>query len=545
MHNILTEPLIRISMPDGIRWATLPGVLTALMADEVEAFPALRPHQRHAWHAFLAQLGAMAMHRAGVSEPPTDATEWAGLIRGLTPEWPDDEPWQLVVDDITKPAFMQSRASSPDNLADYKNTVATADELDIISTSKNHDIKTGTLDDGSTDGWLFALINLQTMGGQIGNGHYPVSRMQSGWNSRTSFTLTSSLRWGGHLSRDITALLEVDVNYWPMHWDGIGLLWIENWDGKKAEALTLDKLHPYYLEICRRRRLLAGPNGLYARQTTSDGRRLATEKSLGVVNDPWQLVDKRDKKGNKALAMQRDSFSYQRIVDYLFQGGDWDLPVLFYADRTDKYLVARGVKGDRGGQTEGYYERIIPLRPRTIQVFGRMGDRQGLEDIARERIVQIGKITGALRHGVATFLAADESSNIRSDMWSLANPWSNKLDEIIDARFFEDLQDEFDSDDSDERERIRKGWLRNGKDGVVDQAAEILRTAGNALPCPSVQRYKARVHADNVFWGRLAGANGLPELFGTGNQEGNECQSNDQPRAPTLISTTVQMPLFP
>ena len=66
MYNILTEPLIRMVKSNGSHdEASLPEVYAALMADKVEAFPALRPHQRHAWHAFLVQLGAMAMHRAG------------------------------------------------------------------------------------------------------------------------------------------------------------------------------------------------------------------------------------------------------------------------------------------------------------------------------------------------------------------------------------------------------------------------------------------------------------------------------------------------
>ena len=47
------------------------------MEDQVEAFPALRPHQRHAWHAFLVQLGVIAMHKAGLTEPLTDAGRMA------------------------------------------------------------------------------------------------------------------------------------------------------------------------------------------------------------------------------------------------------------------------------------------------------------------------------------------------------------------------------------------------------------------------------------------------------------------------------------
>ena len=70
MYNILAEHLIRMDISDGSRLvASLPEVYAALMADEVDAFPALRPHQRHAWHAFLVQLGAMAMHRADLGYP--------------------------------------------------------------------------------------------------------------------------------------------------------------------------------------------------------------------------------------------------------------------------------------------------------------------------------------------------------------------------------------------------------------------------------------------------------------------------------------------
>ena len=240
MLNILTEPLIRYKRDDGaVNTASLPEVYAALMQDEVTSFPGLRPHQRHAWHAFLVQLGAMALHRAGVSEPPTDAEVWRNLIRFMTPAFPDDEPWQLVVDDITKPAFLQPPTAIPtckkcDSGMDCdKHLIGTPDKLDIISTSKNHDIKTGVFDNTGPNYWIFALVNLQTMGGQIGNGHYPISRMQSGWNSRTAFTLTPSLRWGRHFARDITALLGVDFTDWPMRWNGISVLWTERWDGKK------------------------------------------------------------------------------------------------------------------------------------------------------------------------------------------------------------------------------------------------------------------------------------------------------------------------
>ena len=95
MLNLLEQPLIRYQFHGESTEASLPEIYAALMADNVNAFPALRPHQRHPWHAVLAQLGAMAMHRAEVDTPPESAEEWAKLIRHLTPDYPDDEqPWQ-------------------------------------------------------------------------------------------------------------------------------------------------------------------------------------------------------------------------------------------------------------------------------------------------------------------------------------------------------------------------------------------------------------------------------------------------------------------
>ena len=130
MHNLLSDPLIRVRLVDGtLTMMSLPEVYEALAADGVAAFSALRPHQRHAWHAFLAQLGVIAVQRAREAAPPRTAGEWGALLRGLTPEFSDDEPWQLIVDDPTQPAFMQ--CSAPNALGQYRRRVTTPDDLDM------------------------------------------------------------------------------------------------------------------------------------------------------------------------------------------------------------------------------------------------------------------------------------------------------------------------------------------------------------------------------------------------------------------------------
>ena len=282
MHNLMTAPLIRYRQSsEATREASLPEVYAALMADEVEAFPALRPHQRHAWHAFLVQLGAMAMHHEGLDVPPTDADEWRRIIRALTPDWPDDEPWQMVVDDITQPAFMQPPAKDWTNY-DKKELIQSPDALDLLDTAKNHDLKTSVAMDANEEDWAFALIAMQTMNGQVGRGNYPIARMNSGDGSRTGFSVTPFLRVGGHIQRDIRVLLvrspEI-MEELPFNWEGPGLLWTRQWDGER-EKLPLLSLHPFFIEVCRRRRLMLGSNGrIYAMKAGSDGRLIAAADS--------------------------------------------------------------------------------------------------------------------------------------------------------------------------------------------------------------------------------------------------------------------------
>ena len=119
MTNLLIDPVLSIRATNGRALSeSLPGIFSLLVSDRVGAFLALRPHQQHAWHAFLSQLAVLALHRAGEGFPPESAGAWRSLLRGLTANYANDEPWFLVVDDPNSPAFMQ--CPSPGGLGDYK-----------------------------------------------------------------------------------------------------------------------------------------------------------------------------------------------------------------------------------------------------------------------------------------------------------------------------------------------------------------------------------------------------------------------------------------
>ena len=541
MHNILTEPLIRIATTEGICWATLPEALAALVADEVEGFPALRPHQRQAMHAFLVQSATMAMHQAGVTEPPTDAAEWAGLLRGLTPEWPDDEPWRLAVDDITKPAFMQPPARSADRLADYKSRVETADELDMLVTSKNHDLKASVVSQAGVDDWIFALVTLQTMEGFGGAGNYGISRMNGGLGSRPAFSLAPLGGIGAHVKRDIQALL---ANY-PSTGGNHGLLWLLPWDGTGPERLMPDQLAPFYIEVCRRVRLRSDDGGqLYAIRASSKAARIEGKDLKGRTGDPW--TPHNPNRDGLPLTLASGGFTYKRVTEYLLK---WQRPELLKPtsteQRSDKtmQLVARAmVRGQ--GKTEGYYERAIPIRTKTRNAMLRPSGRDSTEDLgnlAQRRVERISVVQRILSHAIQVFAARGDSDNVSPEHRRLASPWLNRLDEIIDDRFFDDLQDEFEADGDAERDRIHNDWLR---DFVVGQARDLLHDAGDSLPCPAIHRYRARVNAEGLFEGRIHGNGGLPFLFDKANEEGTECPSDNQPIT-EQNSTGIQNPLFP
>ena len=175
--NLLTNNLISTSTTERL---SLPGLLAAMARGEVAGFPALRPHQRPAWHMFLVQLAALALWSAKREDLPGDAAEWTDLLRALTPNHMDDCPWRMVVEDDAQPAFLQPQAP-----AGLKwSLVPTPDALDLLITARNHDIKQSVARHVELEDWLFALVSLQTSAGYDGAGNYGIARMNGGSSSR-------------------------------------------------------------------------------------------------------------------------------------------------------------------------------------------------------------------------------------------------------------------------------------------------------------------------------------------------------------------------
>jgi CRISPR system Cascade subunit CasA len=376
--NLLTQPLIHKTPGGG---CSLPGVLAALSRDAIESYPALRPHQAPTWHMFLVQLAALALHRAEQDALPEDEDEWRRLLRGLRPDFPDDEPWRLVVADWSKPAFLQPPVPVGIKL---ENVVHSPDALDLLITSKNHDLKKAVARRGAPDDWIFALVSLQTGEGYGGAGNQGIARMNGGSSSRSMIALapTSSAgakafspQPGAWFRRDVRALavarkkalVENEQIGFPAK-GGIGLVWVEPWP--EGDQLRLDKLDIWFIEVCRRVRLLTEDGQIAAVKGTSKATRIDAKNYKGALGDPYAPVHKTK---NKSLTLGDGDFDYRRVTDLLFSG-DWALPILacpavFETHSSDLALVCAALS--RGNsKTDGFKSRTIPVRNHAPSLLG-------------------------------------------------------------------------------------------------------------------------------------------------------------------------------
>ncbi len=511
--NLLTEPLISAS-PCGA--LSLPGALAALVRDEVKHFAALRPHQAPAWHMFLVQLAALALHGGGRGELPRDEGEWRELLRGLTPEFPDDEPWRLVVEDWSKPAFLQPAVPRDVKL---ENPVPTPDALDLLITSKNHDLKQAVAEGAMQEDWIFALVSLQTGEGYGGSGNQGVARMNGGSSSRPMVTLAplasgkaGTPPLGPWFCRDVRTLLETRAAELEKHSHlaypaegAIGLTWLAPWP--EGAQLHLRELDIWFIEICRRVRLLRNESDIVAYKGTSAATRIDAKSLKGALGDPFAPVHKTD---NKSLTLGEGDFDYHRLTDLLLSG-DWALPLLARPgpfERAGETMALVCAALSRGNsRTDGFKSRILPLDGRKVRSLGER--RPALFELAQEQMKEIENANKALGFALALASAGGDRGKMKKEHYRHAVEARAQLDRGADAIFFDHLW-------------ARDAAQQNGEKALqAEQMAfrrELTRIAGiafgdalPAMPCAGLFRPRAEARARNAFASRLRGA--FPELF--------------------------------
>lgn len=519
--DLLRDQLFRLHSADGEEHhATLPAVLARLGGGgDVASFSALQAHQVHAWHAFLVQLAALALHRGGETDPGHDEAAWLERLLLLTDG--ASEPWTLVVPDLDRPAFLQPPV--PEGTLDrFKGQVLEPDALDILVTTKNHDVKAARIASPSPEHWVYALVSLQTTQGYSGRHppdacYYGIIRMNGGFGNRPCFGLSPSLDSASRFRRDLQVLLgECTMSLagaygYPAE-GGAALLWLEPWNG--ADTIPLQQCDPFFIEVCRRVRLVQERGRVVARTAPSKAKRIAASVDTGDTGDPWTPVRIED---GAALTLDGSGFTYRRVQQLLFDG-DYRLgpaAVVQPNDRGDMWLVAQAlVRGD--GRTDGLHTRTIPVPSRIRHRLGHPEQRKSLAELAQRQVEQAALVDRKiLNPALCTLLqGAPEKIDLKDRR---ARRWRDRFDAEVDRAFFPRLWENADLDPLEAEHR----WTGLLRDLALAQFEDAIRSARVS----DARRYRAVAVAERVLRGALR--NNFPSLFPPAERRSDEPISTD------------------
>lgn len=482
--DLLQEPLIQTNAG----WQSLPGLLATMSRGEVQTFPALRPHQRPAWHMFLVQLSVMALDAADQRDLPVDEETWRAVLRALTPGFPNDEPWHLIGTDRTRPAFLQP--ADPGGLK--WSDVTTPDALDMLITSRNHDLKREIAWQAAPQDWIYALVSLQTMEGFGGAGNYGIARMNGGSSSRVLLGMAPARAVATEIdpsawwARDVACLLTERAGM-----VGKALIWQEPWP--EGQSLDLSELDPLFIEVCRRIRLKA-PNGrILAERSTSKAARLAGKEAKGNLGDPWAPVHMAE---GKSLTLGDQDWTYELLFRLLFKSPpEWAEPPLAQRQAKDVYgpmlLVAEAFA--RGNsKTDGFKSRIVPV-PMTM-VRDLFGDRP--KAIAPGVLADISTVIGSLVEGLE--LVASEGDRDKRKKTKTTQKGRDRLSLVTasarepfrrqaDRLFFPELWARMAATSDAEITPIRRTFLERLSYIARDEFIRALPS----IPCASLMRPRA------------------------------------------------------
>jgi CRISPR system Cascade subunit CasA len=487
MHDLIHEPVLSTRDRTTLRRVTLPGLLAELSTGACIDFPRVRPHQHHPWAMFLAQVAAHAMRRAKLAELPQDEESWRAALLALTDG--SSEPWSLVVDDLSKPALLQPPVPEGALLKPAKDgkkqaewsTTHSADGIDMLVTSKRHDVKDELIAGDEPELWLYALVALQTMQGFPGRGYYGIARMNGGYGNRPRVGLAASLETSACFQRDVQVLLsswdKVAASFGYSE-SGVALVWREPWDGKTS--LPLNKLAPHFIEVCQRVRLQTHGGVLMARVTTSEAGRCAPEVEKGDLGDPWIPIKKDDPPS--AFTVGPSGFEYRKLVELLFSG-EYQLAKAQERrddDAPEMWLLTAGMARGQG-KTEGLHERRLRMTKKVTAFFGQQQSRDRIAARANSWVQSADTVRSKVLYPALKQLAA--GFEVGND-----NFFSR-----VDESFFEVLFDTIDNTDDD----ATLQWQTK----LLDLADSELTAAIDRLPTANARFYSVLSAARGMFAG--------------------------------------------
>lgn len=479
--DLLSEPLITVQAAGGPLAMSLPALLASLSAgDEVQGFPALQPHQKHAWFAFLVQLAGLVHARVG--DPGSDEATWRDHLLTLA-EHPT--AFCLVVPDLQQPGFLQP----PVNPTDLKGEAASPDALDILVTTKVHDVKATRLITPTPEHWLFALLNLQTMQGFSGRANYGIVRMNGGFSNRPGIGLAPGPGFAARFRRDLGVLLGQREKL-SEHYDtqGHALLWTVPWTDDASLGLT--QLDPFFIEICRRVRLTFRDGVLLARTGPSNTARTQASESKGNVGDIWTPVEV-GADVSKAITIDARGIDWRRLHELLMGERFTPGPAQKATSKDPNHIWLSTWALVRGqGKTEGLFERWLELPPKISGFLRKPEAWQQILQTAKGRIAHVDLMERDVL-GRAVLRLVDDKPAKRSDHTGHLNRFESRLEAWADQQFFPLLWRDADLPDTTRDD----AW----KIDLWTQAARIFDEAAEETPMPSPRRYARRSRAEGLL----------------------------------------------
>jgi CRISPR system Cascade subunit CasA len=341
--------------------------------------------------------------------------------------------------------------------------------------------------------WAYSLVTLQTSGGFDGRMNYGVARMNGGYGNRPSIAAARDPGWSTRFIRDVGILLScraklIEEGHYGYTADGGHLLlWTLPWDGSFESQLSLPECDPFFVEVCRRVRLIGGPNcSLVGRRKGSAAERIAAKDLHGNVGDIWVPIRLSD-----GAALTARDLSYKLLQEILFSG-DWkrsSASESLHEDGSSPLLLATAmVRGQ--GKTDGLYERQIRVPGKARALLATGAGRERLGQRSREFVTLASEIeTKVLKRALLTLIQGGPDRVDLTD--DRCKPLVNKLDGLVDTIFFDRL---FDLAEADAPTALAS-WSAD----VIDLARGILAEGIDGLPVPEARRPRAIALAELRF----------------------------------------------
>jgi len=512
MYDLLTDDLIGVRVSEGERRVNLPGLFALLARNSVDAYTGLRAHQEDPWHVFLVQLAASILARFPASPLPGDPGYWRDGLLDLADG--RASAWSLLVEDVTLPAFLQHPWSSWEAEAqDYgarrrsggwiwQPKARTPDELDVLLTSKNHDIKMSRVGPDAIEAWLYALLVYQTTSGYLGQGNYGIIRMNGGHGSRPIVSWCTSLHPARRFQEELAVLTRMREGVMAAYGyrsRGVVLTWLAPWN-RSSHQYMLQELEPWFIEAARPVRLRQESDGaLAALGATSKARQIGPkDPGNGDVGDPWIPVNLgNEKKGRAALTLTGQGFTPRRLTELIFEKGFELTPLQKPRAGSEPGWFVASALARAEGKTEGYHRITLPVPAKACLALFRPADRGRLAELA-EKLLQDADIAGdALRAALAAFAEGGPDTDKASQ--SAVQQWVRRLESSFAARWKQRYFDCLWRGADEDHEAIQSHWRHE----LVSEAQSILERARAILPIPSNRTYRAAVRAADAFSGRL------------------------------------------